>query len=638
MKTIQRLYFYAIAFISIEVVLWGTVSLLRSIFKSSLVGGSSELAGALSAILVGIPIFLVHWLWAQWSAAKDDDEKTASIRAVFLYGILLATVIPVVQNLLALITRIFLSTAQLDQYRALVGGSQTWGDNLIAITINLLIAAYFWNILRFAWQALPAQDDFADIRRMSRFIWMLYGLMMVIYGAQQALDFALTLSNSTVLGEMGREVAVNAIALLVVGSPIWYFSWRVLQDALPDSAEKESPLRLGILYLLSLGGVITVLSTSATFFYNIFQQLFGAGLSWSELLDRVSSSISIGIPFAVIWAYYGKWLNQQFAFEEKMIYRAGKKRLYFYILSLIGVAVVFYGMQSLLSVLVNLISQQSYLSEGWFRYPLASSLSALLIGLPLWLIVWMPMQTEAASDGAVGDDARRSVIRKTYLYLVIFASVIGGMISAGILLYTLFRNVLGADSGDFGNTIINSLQTFVLFAILLLYHLTSLRRDGSGRTDEIEARQAAFGVLVFDTVSGKFGESVKAAFMKQAPKVQVIVVNTVDKIPTDLKVNTVILSGSLAVNTPENVEAWMRSFSGTKLIVADDAAGVFWVNDVNAAVESAKTLSEGEELRPQSINRLTSVWTYIAYVFAALFACQLLVVLLAFGVSMVTGF
>ncbi|MFN3492284.1 MAG: DUF5671 domain-containing protein, partial [Anaerolineales bacterium] len=66
MKTIRRLYFYAVAFISIEVVLWGIIGLLRSIFNNNeITSGATSLAQALSLILVGAPIFLVHWLWAQ---------------------------------------------------------------------------------------------------------------------------------------------------------------------------------------------------------------------------------------------------------------------------------------------------------------------------------------------------------------------------------------------------------------------------------------------------------------------------------------------------------------------------------------------------------------------------------------------
>ncbi len=639
MKTIRRLYFYVVAFISIEVVLWGTISLLRSIFTANkIVDNASALAQALSLIFVGVPIFLVHWLWAQRVSAKDEEEKTATVRAVFFYGILLGTLIPVVQNLLALIDRIFLSTASLYTSRAILGGSQTWIDNLIAIIVNLLLAAYFWNILKYEWRTLSETENFAEIRRLYRFVWVLYGLLMVIYGAQQALDYAFTLSTETVLGAIGRETVVNAIALLVVGSPIWYFSWRILQDVLADAkrAERESYLRLGILYLLSLGGVIVVLTAGGNLIYMILMHLLGDGKSFSEFLQNIGGPISIGVPFGVVWAYYGKWLNQQFAFDEDVPRRAGKRRLYFYILSFLGLAATFFAVASLLSVVIDLSFTRSYLSSGGFASTLSTALASLVAGLPLWLMTWRPMQADALEDGDVGGHARRSVIRKTYLYLVLFASVIGGMISGGTLIFTLINSAFGG-TGDVINSALNSLQVLVLFVVLLLYHLSALRMDGAASADVLEAKQEGFKLLVLDNGDGKFGASVKSAFAKRAPKVPVTVVNLKDGIPVDLAADAVVFSGSLAVDMPKNAEAWIHSFNGTKLIVTDDAAGVYWLNDYGQVALSALALAEGQDVRPRSAKG-TSAWTYVAYVFAALFALQLLFMLFALGISMVTGF
>ncbi|MBL8101601.1 MAG: hypothetical protein JNM02_03650 [Anaerolineales bacterium] len=639
MKTIRRLYFYAVAAISVEVVLWGIITLLRSIFNTNkIVDGSSTLAQALSLILVGLPIFLIHWLWAQRVSAKDDEEKTAGVRAIFLYGILLGTLIPAVQNLLALIDRTFLSAANLYTYRAIVGGSQTWLDNLIAIVINLLLAAYFWNILKEEWRTLPETESFAEIRRLYRFIWMLYGLLMVVFGAQQALDYAFTFSPENVLGAVGREIIVNAIALLLIGSPIWFFSWRILQNVLPDSAERESYLRLGILYLLSLSGVVIVLTAGGNLLYMLLMYIFGDGKSFVEFLQDIGGPISVGLPFGVIWAYYGKWLNQQFDFDENAPRRAGKQRLYFYILSILGLAATFFAIASLLSVIIDLATSRGYLSISGIASPLSSALAALIVGLPLWLMTWRPMQAQALEEGDRGDHARRSVIRKTYLYIVLFASVIGGMVSAGTLIFTLINSLLGGDVSNFTKSTLNSLQVLILFGVLLQYHLSALRKDGSARTDVLEAKQEGFELLVLDNTDGKFGEAVKAAFAKRAPKVPLTVLNVKDGIPADMKANAVILPGSLAVSPQGNVGAWIQSFGGSKLIVPDEAAGVWWLNDFGQAADSAKALAEGQDIRPQSAVRTTPVWTYIAYVFAALFACQLIFMLLAFGVSMVTRF
>jgi len=638
MKTIRRLYFYAVASISIEVVMWGIISLLRSIFNANkIVDSASTLAQALSLILVGVPIFLVHWLWAQRVSTRDDEEKTASVRAVFFYGILLATLIPVVQNLLALIDRTFLVTANLFTSRAIIGGSQTWIDNLIAIVINLLLAAYFWNILKDEWRTLPETENFAEIHRLYRFIWMLYGLLMVVFGAQQALDYAFTLSAQNVLGVIGRETAVNAMALLVIGAPVWFFSWRILQEVVPDPAERESYLRLGVLYLLSLGGVIVVLTAGGSLIYMILMHVFGDGKDFTQFMQNIGGPISIGVPFGVIWAYYGKWLNQQFAYDEDAPRRAGKRRLYFYILSFLGLAATFFAVVSLFSVVIDLLTSKTYISGGGFNTPLSSALAALVVGLPLWLMTWRPAQADALEDGPVGDHARRSIIRKTYLYLVLFAAVIGGMTSAGGLIFTIINAALGGDTGNFTNSTLNTLQTLVLFIVLLLYHLSALQKDGTARADVLEAKHGGFKLVVLDNSDGKFGESVRAAFLKRAPKVPVTVLNVKDGIPADIKADAVILPGSLAVHTPQNVGAWISSFNGSKLIIPDEAAGVYWLNDFGQAAEFVRGLAEGQKLRPQSGTKSTPVWTYIAYVFAALFACQLLGMLLMLGVSLVTG-
>ena len=109
MNTIRRLYLYAVAFISLEVITWGLISLARSIFSGGQIGNNAaQLAGALALIFVGLPVFLLHWWLAQRASLADDEERSSRSRAFFLYGALFATLIPVAQNGVALINRIWL--------------------------------------------------------------------------------------------------------------------------------------------------------------------------------------------------------------------------------------------------------------------------------------------------------------------------------------------------------------------------------------------------------------------------------------------------------------------------------------------------------------------------------------------------
>jgi hypothetical protein len=631
MKSIRRLYFYLVALIAVEVVVWGLIGLLRSIVDQTVSGGADALAGALALILVGVPIFLIHWLWAQRASAREQEEQAASLRAVFLYGILLGTLIPVAQNLLSFINRALVQSTGLGVERAFSSfREQTLADNLIAIGMNLVVAAYFWNVLQSDWATLKEKENFADVRRFYRYLWMLYGLLMTVFGTQQILRFLFYIPGA-VLGEMGREVVVNGLALIVVGTPIWVYAWRLIQDSLVDPAEMGSNLRLGILYLLALGGVITVVSTAWLVVDVILTNLLGGGSGWNDFVREIGGPLSVGIPLGAIWAYYGHWLNRHIAAVNDQVRAAGMRRLYHYILSAIGLVVAFVGVGSLLNFFIDLITSGSFLVSGGARVALATSIASLVVGLPVWLLNWRPMQGEAQLENEVGDHARRSVIRKFYLYLVLFVAVIGGMAAAVGLVYQLIRVVLVGDAGsDFLNTLLNTLQLLFLFGVVLVYHLSKLRADGASTADALAGRQTQFSVLIVDAGDG-VAEAVRAALAKLGAQVQVTVMPPGEKPEGDF--HALVVSGRSAV---EEAPAWIRSFGGKRVIVQNEAHSLVWADDAMQAADAVQRLAEGQAVLKKKEAR--SAWIYVVYVFAALFALQMLFFLLAFGIALVSGF
>ncbi len=627
MKSIRRLYFYLVAFISVEVIVWGLVNLLRSILDHTISGGADALAQALALTLVGVPIFLVHWLWAQRVSARDEEEQAASLRAIFLYAILLGTLIPVAQNILSFLDRSLVQLAGLGSahgFRAF--SEQTLVDNLIAVVMNGIVATYFWNVLRNEWTTLKEKGTFSDVRRLYRYIWMLYGLLMTVFGAQQILQFIFYLPGH-LLGELGRDLAMNGIALLIVGTPVWVYSWRIIQDSLTDPAEMGSNLRLGILYILALGGVTTVITMAWMLVNAILTHLLGADSSFSEFVREIGGPISIGIPLGTVWAYYGYWLNRHIEAVGDRVRQAGMKRLYYYILSAIGLVVAFIGVATLFSFLIDMLTNYGIVLTDSLRDRLASSLSSLIVGLPLWLMTWRFMQTEATTIGEMGDHARRSVIRRFYLYLALFSSVIGGMATAVGLVYQLIHIALTGNVGsDFLNNLLNFLQLFFLFGIVLIYHLNMLRRDSASTASALIERQSGYSVLIVDSGNG-FGASVKNALLKLGSSVQIIITKPDTKPQGNFK--ALLLSGDLAVDAPE----WIRSFTGSRIIVENEAEDIIWAEDASQAAQSVQTLAEGQKLRTQSVGR--SAWMIVIYVFAALFGLMLLFALLLLGISLV---
>ena len=241
MRTVRRLYFYAVAFVSLEVVLWGLVGLARSFFcgrGNAVCGAASILAQGLALILVGVPVFGFHWWMAERFARQDTEEHASAIRAVFLYGALLGTLIPIVQNALSLLDRLVLQAVGLSASQALLGPNQTWSDNLIAIVMNAIVAIYFIYVLRKDWQVIAPQDSFTNIRRIYRHIWLIYSLGILVGAVQQLLRYLLNIFPG-VLSFQYRASGAHGVALALIGLPLWYFAWKTVQEALAIQSERE---------------------------------------------------------------------------------------------------------------------------------------------------------------------------------------------------------------------------------------------------------------------------------------------------------------------------------------------------------------------------------------------------------------
>jgi len=641
MKTIRRLYFYAIALVSLEVVLWGLINLLRTALAGDIVPGVETLAQALALVLVGVPIFLLHWTWIQRTSQRDEEEHTATLRAVFLYGALLALLAPAAQNTLAMINRLLLEGSGMSAYYAIFGGTQSWKDNLIAIAFNLVAAAYFYNVLQKDWKSIPEKENFADVRRLYRYIWLIYSLAMVVFGAQQILRYDFYIPSGT-LGELGRETFVNGLALLVVGTPLWVYTWKLCQDALADAGEQGSLIRLGVLYLLALAGVITVTASAGVVLNNILLWILGKHLTGVEFIRQVGGPISILIPLAVVWAYYGHWLNMDIQAVPDSQRRAGLRRFYYYILSLIGLAAAFTGLALLVSVLVDQISGSVLWGETLISRT-SAAIATLAVGLPLWLMTWRPVQAEALASGPEGDHARRSLIRRTYLYLVIFAAVIGLMVSAITLVYQLLTIVLGRTNTYYLSTMLNAGQLLVLFTGLLLYHMSALRGDNAHATDSLTSRYAGFGVMVFDPGDAEFASALTAAIQKQAPGMPVMIQTIGQSIPDDARrVQALVLPASLALDPPEALRVILEDFKGAKVVVQGETPG--WVlsglpkRGLNVSAQQAalalRQLAEGQEVRPSAA---ASAGMIVLYVIAVLFGLEVAFLMFALLMSLITG-
>jgi hypothetical protein len=245
------------------------------------------------------------------------------------------------------------------------------------------------------------------------------------------------------------------------------------------------------------------------------------------------------------------------------------------------------------------------------------------------------MQTEALADGDAGDHARRSLIRRIYLYLALFISVVGGMVVAGNLLFQLLRSVLGQPQSNLGATALRLAAWLFLYVGLGIYHGLTLSRDGKLASAALTAKHVAYPVLLFDPGDGTFARDLASAIQKQTPHLPVTVHPVNQPVPADASARAVILPADVALDPPEGLRQWLGQFNGSRLAVPRGASSRWTLtgafpSDFNHAALSLRQLAEGHEVHPR---KGSSAWMIVVYISAALFGLETLFSLLAMALS-----
>ena len=620
MKTIRRLYRYLVTLISLEVILWGLINLLRSAAAGEIIGGSiSQLARSLSLIVVGLPVFLLHWIPAQRDAQQDEEERCSRLRALFLYGALLATLIPSAQNALGLVDQLWLRVLGLPAQDAFVGSTQSWMDHIIAILINGLAAGYLFSVVRQNWKDLPEREAFAQTRRLYGYIWVVYGLVLLVFGASQVFAYLFTLMETIGTGPQAK--LANGLSLLIVGTPIWIFAWRQAQAFLNQPDERKALLRTVLLYALCVIGLGGILIPAGIILDTLLLVILGQRLSFPELITEISQPLSLAIPLGGVWYFYKRNLELDLKILPKSPKREELRRIYQYLLAFAGLVSAFLGLHMLFSYLIDVFLADTIPGTDRLRERLAAALSTLSVGAPLWGFLWTTLIKQSSRPDEHGDRSRRAISRKIYLYLILFIAVIGVMGSGGGLAYELLSALLGDPSPDLLQNALRLTEILFLFALVLLYHGYILRADLRLADRSLAEQHADYPVLILATEIGAFSHVLVDALQKEAENLPVAVHLIEDGAPKeDLSgAEAVVMSTELITSPPEAIRLWLRDFKGTRLVVPTQVEGWHWVvsGDENLAKRARHTarmirqLAEGEEIQPPGALTAGKISLYI---------------------------
>jgi hypothetical protein len=518
---LRRLYFYLVLYISLSMLLAGLATLVRVLLEQALGASSSGIGFGLfggraqfreqtafgtALVAIGLPAWMLHWAAVRrWLAGPDGSaERRAGLRRLYLYGVLTTTAVTAyvaARDLLAHL--IGLALGARSGADATLGPAQT----LPYILIGGLFWAYHWRLATADRAAVGEVGASATLRR-----WYVYGLaalgvvpLMVnlSFLGRQLWTILFDRGALATLGPLASlESLADSCATALAGLVVWLAHHRWGQIAVASllwygENERHSILRKVYLYGLVLGTVGWALANASRVLEFGLARLLGVA---PETVGGQPPLVALGQPLASIlvfgsfWAFFRRAVELEARAEPEVGRQAGVRRVYFYLVSLVSLALAAASLADLLRLLAEALLLPAPLDAAELRRSLAAGLSRLLIALPVWLLHWRAIQ--AGLSGARREAEIRASSRRWYLYLVAFAGLMALLINGARLVYQLVLALLGApwdrqDGAEVAQLLVNAL----VGALLLWYHWWLVLRADLAALQERTADQVAVAII-----------------------------------------------------------------------------------------------------------------------------------------------
>ncbi|MDE3088700.1 MAG: DUF3842 family protein [Chloroflexota bacterium] len=654
MVTVRRVYVFLVCAISLQALTWASIALARDLLPFGAQVPVTAIAFEIAVIVVGLPFFLVHWLWAQRLAARDEDERGDVLRRVYLYGMLAIFLFAFASQVLDLLTALLRLGLGVPRVSASTFYSppplaKSIADAMVGIVVLALVWLYHqWIVFKDA-RAVPETGSSAAVHRLYILGFSTVGLTMFAFSVIQLLRWVLfQFGTRLAVGGSDTITVADEIARLLVGLSLWLVPWLQAQISFkgPSAEERESALRKFYLYLVVLVAVLSTV-TSATFILAEFLRV-GLGLPTG---GDLRNPISIMIVMVAMWAYHYMVLRGDTALIAQVPRQLGVRRLYLYLVAGVGLAAFLGGLIGVGQVLIQTLVAQSF--GAGLKEQLAWSTAGLIAGLPVWLLPWRRLQNDAVAAGAAGGAERQSLVRKISLYFYLFVASITVLFSAIYILFRLLSLALG--ERNVGNLLMDLANAigFSLIAVgVWVYHGIALRGDGKiGQREKVE-RLGSLSVAVVDGNEGRWGRATLNALKREWPGLKLQPIGLTPAAAKAMEATadqngilaqlgsaglivgpwTIAAAGSPA--SPEIARAISAS-PARKLLIPFSAAGWDWVGverlneDAFArqAARAVKQVLEGDEIKPAR----SPILTVILAIIGACVSLMILSMLLSFA-------
>jgi len=617
MAVVRRIYIYIICAISLNALVWALISLLRAVSLG--IGGAEEVALAIAVSVVSLGMYIAHWLWAGRLCKQSIEERQSGLRRFYLYGILAGLFGPLLGILYALLTNLVTPPGTYTYYPMSVATiTERVIYDLIAILVLALWMGYHLRVVHADEKAAYGSDQHTGIRRLFFYSFSAVGLITLITACISLLRLVIYSISNHLNNPM--VYFKSALPGTLIGFPVWLYFWLPEQRmfSLDMEGERLSIVRKLYQYGFIFAGVLSVVFSSALIVNGMMRRILGLIHSgdWRDLLPAM-------LVMGVVWSYHAASLRNEQTNKILTGRTGGIQRLYQYLVAAIGLLAVLAGLVGLIADVLIAIEDGFGNAE---REMLAWTVSALLAGLPVWLLPWLRLQSAARSlpqtgdlpgvvlQNTIGEESRNSLVRKIYLYLFIFLatiSVLGGLI---FIAFRLVGTILGLGAPTLSELGIAMAFTFIGVGVWL-YHGQQLRTDGRFARQSTAIHIQQTSLLILASPGSEFIGNLSTRLATEIPQAALSeLVFSSDNMPEDWEEK--IKSAGLLIlpldawnRAPETLRKSVQDSPARKLLVPQPIQG--WTTaglnpnvDISAnLVNTLRQLVAGQDIHPSiSIN------------------------------------
>jgi hypothetical protein len=482
--TAERIFTYALSFAGLMAVLFGLSTLLALALipvipgASTLIGADdirTRLSSSLAALIVGAPLWLSLWLYAQRRVERNPAERDAIERRLYLAAIFGTAAISALVSAYNAVSAL-ISLAGNGDRGPLIRDAITGGSLALVFGLAWLGYARFGDRGKAGKrrETLSLAGDWPHDLATYAVTGVSLGFLLVGLGNALHQLLAQALGTTSLLDTYNSWPAWSGpIASVLTGGA----TWLALQvhDARRGGARI---LRVIYLYGAILVAAPLAVAEGTNGLYELIRRAFGYGGqpgSWDFLADLVPW-LAVG---AASWAYHWILIRRQARsqLDAGDTARGGAipypRRLWLVLLTAAGTVMAAGGAGSVLWIGVDaaLGIHDGLSGDVWWRDGLSVSLALLGVGAALWLPAWSILQRAANYSSAERDARARR-------WLLFGLSLGGALVALGFvigLLYQVLRAALGQTDGHIMSDALHDSSTALMALAVAGYYGNILR-------------------------------------------------------------------------------------------------------------------------------------------------------------------